>query len=382
MVSLTPKDTQRLKKAGLGKQIEYPKEGEDPRTLFLKMKPGGFCVNLNKDYLCDVYSKRPMMCRAYPFMLTPGFENNLVVDISLRCPFVNLESEPKVKKEDIESVNNLFKENVAQMINYSLKYRNTLAEHLKISYAPAFLPRKRNIEFMDQAIDIIRQVKEPSDMMGIITSWADNVTQASQQIIIKRDGGNIDIKDQDREIIGNIQTPEDPNKHKPSPEIWKTMFKDINNNPFSLIDNRIKWGRVSIGKAVKVNKKTYGWNEFENLHYSPKAVEVMLDYMKMMVRRTNFNVCAAKIAQYIVDYQNSTAVEYDIECMLFTNSMVTHLDPYARLLSRVHNHDQIEEKDMRMAIANIDSTFLTALGNGTLTRMMIEKLDESVKLPN
>jgi len=375
MVQLSQFDMVNLKKAGLEDMISYSDPGKPTTRPILKLGPDGFCAKLGSDGLCQMYKDRPTVCRSYPLIVTPGFDNDLVVDISLKCPQVGSPSQPKIKRRNIAKSMAIHTRDQEGTLK-SLMRRATLAEHIRATYPPAFLERSRKLSFMDPAIDLLKGLKEPANMIETVRAWSDQVTLASHAVIIGRYKGFMGGAKQDKEILSDIPRITSIPEHSPSKARWNNVFSDLDDIIFLPEGSNVKRYPVKLGRwSVKVGRNSFGWGSFKGLAYSKGAIGQLMDYMKLMVRRVGFQMNVAYLAEYLLDYKGVLAVDYALETLLLSNGMMVYLDPLSRLIAAINGHGMIKGEDVRSAICNMDTPFINSLVRKTLVSEAITRID-------
>jgi Fe-S-cluster containining protein len=379
-VYLNQKDAQKLMKRGLEDLIEVKKEGpfgnEQP---YMKTRKNGTCVALDDDWLCSIYPKRPTICRNYPFIINPGMDGNIIVDISLRCPYVGMFSSRKIGKKLIEDNVALTIKSIRDVLKGSLLYRNTLAEHIRASYAIAFMPRERRIDFMDSALEQIRDLHKPVNLIYIMEEWARKISSASRDVLSGVGQDFFRNKKHDRNIIRKAIGLRD-REYVPLKKRWSAVFGDLGNNLFLLGKNGIEFKKVNVAKGgVSINDKDISWDGF-GIPYSQEALELLSDYMKLNVRRAGFELTVAKMANYLLDYKNKDIIDYELSSFILSRAFIRHIDPVAKLLAATNKHKEVSGSDMRLAICNLDSLLLMALMTGVLVEDFIQKLETDPEL--
>ena len=371
LVYLNSKDLKILKKDKLEDVVDYT--NKDARFPHIKTRPNGFCKALTDEWLCSIYKSRPVACQTYPFVLNPGMDNNLIIDISLRCPYIGLFASQEILKKNIENSIVMTDKYLDETIRTSMKFRKTLADHLRVSYPPAFMSRKRRLKFMDMAIDVLVSLDNPKNMILIAEQWAQLISKETRLVMSKR-GTDFIISDEfDKEIIPGISALSDL-EYKPFKKRWELVFEELNNRVFYLDGSGIKFAKIVVGiRGVKINKEIYSWNEFEKLTYSKDALRELGDYLKINVRRAAFELTHARVSNYIVDYEKRDVIDFEMCSLIISRAIMRHIDPLSRLISVLVGHDSITSEDLRIAISNMDSALLTALMSGLLADDLIEK---------
>lgn len=374
-VGLTEKDLERLKDNSLEERATYLPQSSIYSPIGAAMKTeGGICTNLSCEGLCDIYGVRPLICQSYPLIVAAGFDDDLVVNIALRCPLVDAQTQPEIKKSDIEGSIKMYKRYVDYGLQRSMVYRKTLADHIRAAYPPAFLPREQKLEFMDQAIELLQDVKEPTDMVNVLRHWSDQVTLACNKVIINEYNGVALGGKQNKEIMSNIPPVSDI-KFDFTKKRWKNIFFDLDNTLSIYDGSKINKVAARAGWRMKVGGKAYSWGKLKGLVYSDEAVKEVLDYLKLMVRRPSFQLTVAYEAEYLVDFKRMTIIDYALETLLLSNAVIVYLDPIARALGVVNEHEKVEKEDVMMAISNIDAQLLTSLSSMVFVTELKNKID-------
>jgi len=378
-LDLTQKDIDLLKNRGFGEHIVYRDlitEGHASKAS-LRLRQNGFCEFLNDRRLCDIYELRPLVCHAYPIMPTPGFENEILVDIALRCPYVG-GNKTEIKDADIQERVDGYIGYVPDIIKKALEYRYTLAEHIRSAYPVAFMTRDEKLPFMDKAVDMLASIDWTADIIGTLRDWSDKISLYSHEVIIRKDEGTYGGGKQNDEILKQVSLTEGTYDYGLSKERWNNVFSDLNNTVFLQSGSDIRPFKVSTGFRVKIGKKSYWWGNFKQLRYSKEALEELREYMKILVRRAGFQLSVAHLAEYLVDFKNTATVDYALETILIANAMAVYLDPLSKVSAVANGHDQIERSDLRAGISNMDSQFLYALTNGTIVSEFVSKIDTAL----
>ena len=375
MVELSPFDITKLEKAGLGDQIVYSSPGKPTTKPILKLGPDGFCERLGEDGLCQMYEHRPTVCRSYPLMVTPGFDNDLVIDISLKCPQAGSPSQPKIGRRDIAK-SMAMQTRDKEAILKAIRRRNTLAEHIRATYPPAFMERSRKLRFMDPAIGLLKGLKEPVDMIETVRAWSDHVTLASHSVIMGEYEGSVGGKKQDKEILSKMPGIIGISDYSPSKKRWKNVFTDLDSIIFLPEGPKVRRSPVRSGRwSVRAGRESYGWGAFKGLAYSESALGELTDYMKLLIRRVGFQINVAYLAEYLLDYKGVLTVDYALETLLLSNGMMVYLDPLSRLMATINGHGMIEGEDVRLAVCNMDTPFINSLVRKTLVSEAIQRID-------
>lgn len=374
-LDLTQRDIDALKKNGFGKCISY----KDPRTASsaskasLCLQPSGFCWFLNEERLCDIYDIRPLVCRSYPLMPTPGFDGEIIVDIAMKCPYVGAD-ELEIKESDIIERIDSYIDYVPEMIPRALAYRQSLADHIRAAYPAAFMRRQEKTPFMDDAINLLDKVKGTADIIGTLRDWCDKISVSSHNVIARGNNGVYGQK-QDKEILSRMPGVETDHAYAFSKERWRNVISDIGGTVFLPAELGIKVSGVKVGFRARIGNKSYGWGTLKELEYSRGALDELREYMKILVRRSGFQLSIAYLAEYLIDFKKAIVVDYSLETIILANAMAVYVDPISRISAVASGHDKIEGSDLRMGISNIDAPFISALTNGTIVSEFVKKLD-------
>lgn len=379
-VNLCASDVRRLDLGGLSKYVESSSNKANYPFPSLATDDKGYCKLLRADNLCSAYSLRPMMCRAYPYILQPGFDYNLIADISLRCPHVRLRggADKHIRKKEISESMSLSINGVPEVIQKSLDYRARLADYMRVTYAPSFIEDERRLEFMGSAIDLLRKTRGTRDLVGIMMAWSEQIGFSAHSKIAIEDGGVLKGRSQDKRILKGIGPLEEDKNYGNSRDRWAKMLDDVGNSIFFLFGKDSRVGAIDLAvssKGIRMGNMAYPWQAFEDLRYGKGALDELIEYMGVVMRRPNFRLTCAKIAKYIIDYKGVPVVDYEIEPIVFSNAMMIHLDPIARILATINGSDEIGSEEVRLAASNIDSEFQSALSDGSLTKGIIKKTD-------
>lgn len=371
-VDLTDRDVRAMGSKGLSDSVFFPPSGS--ARPFLRMSPGGYCSNLDEKGLCGIYRDRPMICRSYPMLVTPDFEDNLVIDLVLKCPYINLESQPEIKKSDIEKSIRLHKGHMEDEMMRSLAYRGTLAKHVWAAYPAAFLPRKQKLGLMDRCIDLLRGVEDSPDLIRMLRDWSDKVAATGHRVIV-RDRGGVFGRGTADEVLSKMPGVDAQRGYELDKARWRNVFSDIGNTLFYLREGELRRAPIRLGWRVKVGGRSYGWGRFKGLAYSDDAMEELIGYMKLLVRRSSFQRTVALLAEYLIDFKRMVVVDPSLECMILSNGMGVYLDPICRVMAAVREHDRIEGEDVKAAASNMDGQFLNSLADGTIAAELRWKMD-------
>jgi len=375
-VNLTEPDLSLFKKKGLDKCIVSPEEVNryGVTAPFIRFKQDGLCSFVGEDQKCRVYANRPMICRSYPIMVSAGLENELIVDIVLRCPYANLSSEPEIKKSDIEESLAISARSIPDQLVKSLEYRGTLAAHIRAAYPPALIEKSHRLRVIDDAISLIGRYIKEGETTGAVKEWSNSVSSASHRIIVRRDNGEVGGEKQDNDILKMALEINEPIEDEFSKERWKTVFSDIF-DVFLMRESKLMKLPVKVGWKVRLGNKAYGWNSFRKLEYTKDAIESIEDYMRVIVRRASFQLSAAYVAEYLVDFKKVAIVDYSLNTIILSNAVMPYLDPLSRALAVANGNGEITKEDVRMGISNIDNAVITGLSSRAISSNIINKLD-------
>lgn len=376
-VDLWPKDVDLLEQNGLGSHIVYPNTTVNSSILRPHLSFNGDFCSFTKGTSCSIYKLRPLICRAYPIQVAAGFENDLVIDIILKCPYVGLGSEPEIRKADIEDRIADYKANLPNTIANTLAHRKTLADHIRVAYAPAFLLRARKLEFMDSAIRELEGLESPVDMIGTLRAWADGISAASHEVFVREHGGVLGGNEQERQVLSRMPKAYSGQSGEFSKARWKNAFKDLGSHLFLPVGHEIRRVPVKLGWGASIDGKRHRWGSLAGLAYSNAALRELTDYMRLAVRRPNFQLTVAQLAEYMVDYKRMAIVDYALEAAILSNAMMVYLDPISRAAAAFNGHSEIERSDLRAGISNIDAQFLSSLSKGMLTMEFTKLIDRA-----
>jgi Fe-S-cluster containining protein len=366
LVHVNQKDLQRLNASGSSSLVTEQVLGGTPRKV-MKTRENGTCAALNKDWLCDIYEARPMICRSYPFLVNPGMDGKLVIDISMGCPYVGLFADKKIESRDLKDAVGITIDHIPETLRSSMSYRKTLADHLRAAFPPAFLSESERLEFMDAAISYLVGLEDPCNIISESEAWGRGIAGYCRSKL--SEGGNFNPS----ELKGALSLG--GNVEKPSKKRCKLVFGDIGNRIFFLGENGVEFSNISAGfLGVRIGGTRIPWRSFEKMAYSKAAIEELASYMKICIRRPGFQVTSAKIANYLVDYEGVGAMDHEISSVLLSRALVRHFDPIARSISGMRGDEKISGEDARLAICNMDNIFLTALMSGSLANDFVRRI--------
>lgn len=387
-LELTPTDITRLKDAGFGNCIVRPGPGNPsvPKAA-IRLQMNGYCQFLNDKRMCDIYANRPLVCRSYPIIPTPGFDNDLVVDLSLKCPSI-CGNHPEIQDSDIITILDAYTTELPESFSRALEYRRTLAEHIRAAYPAAFLPRERKTRFMDAAIGLLDTRDSVPDMPGLLKGWSDKVSLVSHEIMARECQGSIEDDGLETRILSRLKdSPLAARTDKFSKMRYRNVIADLKGLVVLPYNGSMRVLPDSPGFRLRIGKRTYGWGKVKNLLYSSKAVNELQDYLRLVVRRSNFQLTVAQVAEYIVDYKHVAVTDYSIETLILANAIAPYLDVYSRIAAVFNGSDEITAKDsnneitakdMRTAISNVDSQFIFGFVTGQITQDILRKVDNAL----
>ncbi len=372
-IGLTEKDIVSLEKKGLGDKIakEVQQPSWAPYDSRMKNQKNGMCTNLQKSMLCGIYKDRPMVCKTFPFMLTAGFEGNLVMDVVLRCPYFNIQSEKKSKGKGLDSVANLYAKNIPDQLLNTVGYQTTLANHIYFSVPIAFLPKSVRYPFMDKAIELLR-VDSPDDIVSLGDTWADEIAASTNRLIFSGITEPEQVPPAD-ELLKDV-APE-VGKYKFKKAFWKGALTNPTKNVLLMGEKYLGAENAGISeKGVNLGKETYSFKKLSNVVYSNDAMSLLIDYLKLMVRRSSFQLAVARTANFVTDYMSVGISDFTLETGILDKGVIENLDVMSRLLAVKNGHDAVNAADMRMAIANRDMDFMLAFTDGSVSNEVIAEI--------
>jgi Fe-S-cluster containining protein len=364
-VALNRKDLDRLQQAGLQDSIE-----RSQGISLLKAKPNGLCSQLSDEWLCSIYSNRPFNCRAYPFIVNPGFEDNLILDISMRCPFVNTK-EPKITKAYAIKKINLAREHIASILTNSIRYRTTLAEHIRACYRPAFMKREERVYFMDEAIERLLKSLNEGSPTAVSIGWYQGIEE-SVRVTLEKDIPPVNLWN--KEILDGLEISESDHAFKR--HHWRIALEDVKNNLSLPGEAGLRFHKTkAVLGGIKSGKEKYSFKSLDSIGYEKAAIEELGDYLKLMVRRAGYELSVLNVSENLIKIQGVASFDYEIGPMLLSRSVISHFDMLCRIIARIYGHESIKASDAKNAINNMDGPLLISLMNGYLAVDMIGKLD-------
>ncbi len=386
-VGLTGNDVREFDHRGLEDLIDYG-QMPSPWTPFeriLKKKPDRSCINLSDRSLCLIYKDRPMVCRCFPFLLSAGYENDLIMDVMLRCPFVDISQKNRlgsslIPMSMLNSIASEYANSTLSLLRNTIQYQTTLVKHIQATMPAAFFPRQRKLEFMDKAIDLLR-LENPLDLVGTAKNWSAAISQEVHSII-KCDLVEYSQMPHDSEILGYVSYL--PGTEGIDKKRWKNILPQLA-NPFLYPGKK---GNVSsaivstdfFGVNVKSNDasartvKKIPFKAMSALQYEQPAVDLIKDYMRLIVRRSSFQYLIARSADFLADYARVGIVDFELEATMLSNGMVAGIDPLAKTIAALGERDSIGETDLRYAISNLEGGFISSLVNDTLANQLVSSV--------
>ena len=355
-------------------------QGQKTACYCMNSKDDGSCTHLTKDHLCDIYRMRPHVCRVFPFALTPDVEGGAVVDIDFRCPYVNVEGLPKVKKKDVENaVNDSVKSKDMESFKAVSEYRTTLAKHLRTTFRVSFLPAKERDDFMKKALDILFDTKFLTDMPLRVHNWYDEITTHSYDVLINQDKGTLSGEKRSERILKSLKKQMskvgDPGKANIDKNRWGQLLSDLK-NIICVRDDKIYRVPVHIGWIINVGG--VGTRGLDKLQYSKEAISYLKKYFLHNTRRPQFQVTCLLASEYLLDVKEHVAVDYTMDAVLLSNILSQYIDFAARVAAAFRSHDRIEREDVLTATDNVDPFFTASLNNGLLLREMKSQIDKNL----
>jgi len=116
------------------------------------------------------------------------------------------------------------------------------------------------------------------------------------------------------------------------------------------------------------------FSALSRLEYSEGALDMLRDYMRLLVRRSGFQYCVARSAEFLVDYARLGVVDFELEVTVLANAVAASLDPLSRTIAALRGRDAITSEDVRYAIANIDGALLTNLTNEMIANQITSRI--------
>jgi len=359
--------------------VNMPSAGT-PFDRLIRRKPDGACVNLNDRSLCSIYPMRPMVCRCYPFMLSPGYEGDTIMDIMLHCPYVDIagsKSKPP-KQKDLDLVASEYAKNTPDLMPNTTDYMTTLVEHVRATVPAAFFPSGRKFQFMRKAIELMA-FENHGDIVETSKNWAGAISESVHNALTRRDISDSSQMPSDAEMLSPISFG--PGQNGFDKSRVKNTLADLSSLFIFPDRGAVNAARGKAGlfglklrttKSGSLSEIKISFASLSKMGYSPESVRMLKDYLNILIRRSSFQYCVARSADFLTDYMRMGAVDFQLEAAIIANGVMPQIDPLARLVCAIHGGDSITREDMRYAIANVDGGLIGSLINDSLANQIVK----------
>jgi|GEM_PF-1572758 len=385
-IDLMPRDVDHMRRKGLLEDtcnFTTPPSGEyiPTTTELTRMRnvSSGACIWLDDKRLCSKYEHRPFICRTFPFGPAVGVDRNLVMDINLRCPYVMDSDMPKIKKSDLQASMEEYIKN-DQNILVKLDASRVLVKSVGYAYDPAWLPNGLRLSFMEPALRLLTSLKGVNNLPLFAQAWADAVAQESHKVIVERDNGIIDSPKQSKDILTAVRTRLSSFNDRPlriAKQEWKAILADSNGAIFHM-RRRKPFGRfVKLGRSIKAGKEIFAYKDLESLVYDAPALQRLLDYLIINMRRPRYQVSMAMAAEYAVKFKGRPIVDYELEAEFISRALIAHIDAIARIQAAVHKKSRIGVQEVALAIANMDAQITSGYVDGTILAELKREINQA-----
>ncbi|MBN2518286.1 MAG: YkgJ family cysteine cluster protein [Candidatus Altiarchaeota archaeon] len=384
LIELTEKDVKRFRENKLDDSIKAfkGKASKNPYlfdiSYFMKNKNGP-CVKLNEKKLCSIYNLRPLVCRTFPLLVVIGLEKNLVVDLALRCPFVDGDG-PEISKKSIKEAIEDTVEHTSKELPVLIDARNTLAKHVRYTFSPAFIESKERLYFMDNAIDILTGPDSILNLMQRSQFWSSSVANISHEVIVKEAMGQLGGRTQTQEILERLREKMGRFSDKRfliQKGRWRRLLYDVGPGIFNVRDKKIYLAEVSLGRNVGIGNLSFPYEKLERLEYSKDGLKKLKEYLALTIRRPSFQLCYVMAAEYALEVKNRPVVDYELEAGIISNALIFHLDVLSRLFTALNDKNEIDGEQVNLAVNNLHAQFSAGLLDGTLLSGIKKEIDES-----
>ncbi len=382
-IGLTRLDLADFTKGGIADLVDpvnMPSFGT-PFDRLIRRKPDGSCLNLGEKSLCAIYPKRPMVCRCYPFLLSPGYEGNAIMDVMLHCPYVDIRgSEKNIPRKELDQVALEYAKTTPGTMLNTIDYLLALTEHARAVVPAAFFPSERKFRFMSKAIDLMR-FDNPQDIAETSKNWAGALSGSLHDAIIQRDICDYQNMPSDAELLAPVSyTAAKAGFDKGR---FKRVFSDMT-PPFIFPEGgkpqaartRLHFSGLTLSTQSGEKKASFG--SMSRLEYTNESISMLKDYLNILVRRSSFQYCVARSVCFLTDYMRIGVVDFQMEAAILANALMPGIDPLARAMASVRGSDSINAEDMRYAIANTDSSFISGLVNDTVANEIVRAVSSGI----
>jgi Fe-S-cluster containining protein len=384
-VYLFPDDIETLEKNNLGDSVLtldepslYPSRLYPSKSHILKKRPNGNCVHLTGESLCGIYKLRPLICRTYPLIVAPTFENTLLIDLEYSCPFINRGSTDTISEQAIKKVLGHLAGVYGPWVTRILRLRNATMVYIQSLFEPAFVGSVHRAFFMDRAIDLLLPPKALLEIANRADSWEQALSAITYETIVHKEKGSFGGRKQAENILKQFYSSwgrDTAGLRAAGGRRWRNLLRDFKGRLLVVDEGRLRYFSISPRwSGIKIGDNSYSYSDFEGIGYSKEAVEMVSQYLKMNVRRASFQKLIADTAKYSLDQKSRFVVDYQLSSIVISKAFVPHIEALARSISLFNGRDTITPGDIALSISNTDAV----INRGCLDGSMFEQLKKAI----